>query len=177
MQIDLAKYDASELVELLLHKNLLSQLDGLLSVLDERECRIIHARYGLNGEDPKTLEEVGQEFGITRERIRQLQNIALKKLRRALKKRGVRHEVLNAKFHEKEAPITDYGGLRQAEIVELRFFAGMTVAEVADYLGVSKRTVESDWTAARTWLARVWSARTAMAKAFDVPECRGMKSL
>lgn len=41
---------------------------------------------------------------------------------------------------------------RQAEIVELRFFAGMTVAEVAEHLGVSKRTVESDWTAAREWL-------------------------
>jgi RNA polymerase sigma factor (TIGR02999 family) len=41
---------------------------------------------------------------------------------------------------------------RQAEIVELRFFAGMTVAEVADYLGVSKRTVEGDWTEARDWL-------------------------
>jgi RNA polymerase sigma-70 factor (ECF subfamily) len=41
---------------------------------------------------------------------------------------------------------------RQADIVELRFFSGMTVAEVADHLGVSKRTVESDWTAAREWL-------------------------
>ena len=41
---------------------------------------------------------------------------------------------------------------RQAEIVELRFFAGMTVAEVADYLGVSKRTVEGDWAEARDWL-------------------------
>ena len=64
-----------------------NQLDGLLSVLDERERRIIDARFGLNGEKPKTLEEVGQEFGVTRERIRQLQNIALKKLRRALQKR------------------------------------------------------------------------------------------
>jgi RNA polymerase sigma factor (TIGR02999 family) len=41
---------------------------------------------------------------------------------------------------------------RQAQIVELRFYAGMTVAEVADYLGVSKRTVEGDWTEAREWL-------------------------
>ena len=39
------------------------------------------------GQKPKTLEEVGQEFGVTRERIRQLQNIALKKLRRALQKK------------------------------------------------------------------------------------------
>jgi RNA polymerase primary sigma factor len=73
--------------ELLSHKNMHLQLDGLLEVLDERELKIIEARFGLNGKKPRTLEEVGQEFGVTRERIRQLQNIALKKLRRALQKR------------------------------------------------------------------------------------------
>jgi RNA polymerase sigma factor (TIGR02999 family) len=41
---------------------------------------------------------------------------------------------------------------RQARVVELRYFAGMTVEEVAQFLGVSKRTVESDWAAAREWL-------------------------
>ena len=65
----------------------LSQLDGLLTVLDERERKIIDARFGLAGQKPRTLEEVGQEFGVTRERIRQLQNIALRKLRRALQKK------------------------------------------------------------------------------------------
>ena len=43
---------------------------------------------------------------------------------------------------------------RQARIVELRFFGGLTVAEVAEVLGVSKRTVESDWTMVRAWLRR-----------------------
>ena len=43
---------------------------------------------------------------------------------------------------------------RQAKIVELRFFGGLTVDEVAENLGVSKRTVESDWTLARAWLLR-----------------------
>jgi RNA polymerase sigma factor (TIGR02999 family) len=43
---------------------------------------------------------------------------------------------------------------RQARIVELRFFGGLTVEEVADLLGVSKRTVEGDWTLARAWLLR-----------------------
>ncbi|MGD0462603.1 MAG: sigma-70 family RNA polymerase sigma factor [Tepidisphaeraceae bacterium] len=43
---------------------------------------------------------------------------------------------------------------RQAEIVEMRFFAGMNVEEVAQALGVSKRTVEGDWTMARAWLMR-----------------------
>jgi hypothetical protein len=44
-------------------------------------------RFGLDGSRPKTLEEVGRKFGITRERIRQLQNIALAKLRAALSKK------------------------------------------------------------------------------------------
>ncbi len=74
-------------LELLSHKNMHMQLDGLLEVLDERERKIVDARFGLGGQKPKTLEEVGQEFGVTRERIRQLQNIALKKLRRALQKK------------------------------------------------------------------------------------------
>jgi len=56
-------------------------------VLDDRERKIILMRFGLDGGKPKTLEEVGKKFGVTRERIRQLQNIALAKLRRALAKR------------------------------------------------------------------------------------------
>jgi RNA polymerase primary sigma factor len=59
----------------------------LLDVLDERERTIIEKRFWLGGKKPMTLDEVGQEFGVTRERIRQLQNIALKKLRRALEKK------------------------------------------------------------------------------------------
>jgi RNA polymerase sigma factor (TIGR02999 family) len=43
---------------------------------------------------------------------------------------------------------------RQATIVELRFFGGMSVAEVAEVLGISKRTVESEWTMVRAWLRR-----------------------
>jgi RNA polymerase sigma-70 factor, ECF subfamily len=43
---------------------------------------------------------------------------------------------------------------RQAKVVELRFFGGLSVEEVAEALGVSKRTVEGDWTFARAWLAR-----------------------
>lgn len=47
---------------------------------------------------------------------------------------------------------------RQARIVELRFFGGLQVAEIADLLEVSKRTVEGDWTHARAWLRRELSA-------------------
>lgn len=65
---------------------LIDHLDGLLGELDERERRIIDLRFGLNGRRSRTLVEVGQEFGVTRERIRQLQNVALAKMRRALER-------------------------------------------------------------------------------------------
>src|SRR5437763_6500468 len=70
--------------ELLRDKDLLGEVDGLLETLDPRERKIISQRFGLDGGQPKTLEDVGKDFGITRERIRQLQNIALAKLRHAL---------------------------------------------------------------------------------------------
>ncbi len=68
-------------------KNMQEELTDLLGVLDARERKIINSRFGLDGGKARTLEEVGQKFGVTRERIRQLQNIALAKLRRALRKR------------------------------------------------------------------------------------------
>ena len=81
--------------ELLRDKNLLGEVDGLLEVLDPRERKIISQRFGLDGAEPKTLEDVGKDFGITRERIRQLQNVALAKLRRALTRQ---EEVLKTEF-------------------------------------------------------------------------------
>jgi RNA polymerase primary sigma factor len=79
--------------ELLRDKNMQEEVGDLLTVLDEREKRIIFARFGLDGGKAKTLEEVGRKFGVTRERIRQLQNIALSKLRRALQKKEKPSEV------------------------------------------------------------------------------------
>jgi len=73
--------------EQLRDQNLRDEVTDLISVLDEREKKIIFSRFGLDGGKPKTLEEVGRKFGVTRERIRQLQNIALMKLRRALQKK------------------------------------------------------------------------------------------
>jgi RNA polymerase primary sigma factor len=70
-------------------KNMHSQLDDLLDNLDERETRIIGARFGLDGQKPLTLEEIGVEFGVTRERIRQLQNVALTKMRKSLRKKDL----------------------------------------------------------------------------------------
>jgi hypothetical protein len=51
-----------------------------------REAIILRARFGLDGGPQKTLEEVGQKFGVTRERVRQIQNIALKKLRKMIER-------------------------------------------------------------------------------------------
>lgn len=73
--------------EALDNKNMYGELGDLLDNLDEREHRIIDARFGLDGGNPMTLEEVGVEFGVTRERIRQLQNIALEKMRKALSRK------------------------------------------------------------------------------------------
>lgn len=50
---------------------------------------------------------------------------------------------------------------RQAQILELRFFAGLTVREVAEVLGISKRMVEAEWTHARVWLRRELERGTA----------------
>ena len=56
----------------------------LLDKLDVRERRILEMRFGLKGSRPLTLEEVSQEIGRTRERVRQIQNQALTKLKQLL---------------------------------------------------------------------------------------------
>jgi RNA polymerase primary sigma factor len=78
---------AEDPFETLRDKDLREEVGELLDVLDDRERRILNQRFGLDGQKPKTLEEVGEKFGVTRERIRQLQNIALSKLRKALGKK------------------------------------------------------------------------------------------
>lgn len=65
-------------------KTMLDDLNRMIDTLDPREAEIIRLRFGLNGDKPKTLEEVGELFDITRERVRQLQNIALTRMRKAL---------------------------------------------------------------------------------------------
>ena len=56
-------------------------LQRVLGTLSPRERRVLELRYGLNGEHPRTLDEVGRTFNVTRERIRQIENQSLKKLR------------------------------------------------------------------------------------------------
>jgi len=56
-------------------------LRSILSALSERERRVLELRYGLDGQQPRTLDEVGRAFNVTRERIRQIEHQGLKKLR------------------------------------------------------------------------------------------------
>jgi len=59
----------------------LRQLVDLLENIDEREAKILKLRYGLDGEDPMTLKEIGARIGLTRERVRQIEHETLRKLR------------------------------------------------------------------------------------------------
>ena len=72
--------------ELLRDKTLRQEVRDIIEELDPREAEILMMRFGLDGSKPRTLEEVGQKFKVTRERVRQIQNIALTKLRRLMDK-------------------------------------------------------------------------------------------
>ncbi len=74
-------------------ENLKKTVMELLPALDARERKILALRFGLEGNEEMTLEEIGKRFHVTRERIRQLQNIALRKVRRALEKKEKRQLV------------------------------------------------------------------------------------
>jgi RNA polymerase primary sigma factor len=72
--------------EQLEEKTVTRMLQEMVKTLDPREATILRSRFGLDGGPERTLEEVGEKFGVTRERVRQIQNIALKKLRRMIEK-------------------------------------------------------------------------------------------
>jgi RNA polymerase primary sigma factor len=72
--------------EQLEEKTVTSMLQEMVDTLEPRESMILRYRFGLDGGTEKTLEDVGVKFGVTRERVRQIQNIALRKLRRKIEK-------------------------------------------------------------------------------------------
>ena len=64
--------------------NMSTLLHVLIRLLPDREVEILTRRLSLDGNETGTLEEIGQQFGVTRERVRQLQNAALAKLRQKI---------------------------------------------------------------------------------------------
>lgn len=69
---------------------LAEKIEEVLSTLTPREARILRLRFGLGGGRSHTLEEVGQKFGLTRERIRQIEGRALRRLRHPRRSRQLR---------------------------------------------------------------------------------------
>lgn len=79
----------SDPVELLQDSDLSMNLDGWLDELSEKQREVVARRFGLRGHETSTLEEVGREIGLTRERVRQIQVEALRRLRDILEKQGL----------------------------------------------------------------------------------------
>ena len=77
----LENHDAPNPVEKLMRQSLEAEIERALSFLDEREAEVIRLSYGLNGRSSLSLDEISQHFDLTRERIRQIKEKALKRLR------------------------------------------------------------------------------------------------
>lgn len=84
----------SDPVMLLQESNLNESLDHWLSELTEKQREVVARRFGLRGFETSTLEQVGREIGLTRERVRQIQVEALKRLRDILERQGLNGEAL-----------------------------------------------------------------------------------
>jgi RNA polymerase nonessential primary-like sigma factor len=85
----LADHNTEGPAKVLEEKNIRNQLEECLSMLNEKQRSILLRRFGLRGFEEATLEEVGVEVGLTRERVRQIQVEALKLLRSIMEERGI----------------------------------------------------------------------------------------
>lgn len=77
----IADYNTADPISNCEHQDMVKAVDKVLGTLSQREADILRLRFGLNGEAPLTLEEVGQKYNLTKERIRQIEVKALQKLR------------------------------------------------------------------------------------------------
>ena len=105
--------------EQLQSKSLIGDVNIVLAMLDPREADIIRLRFGLEGRDPLTLEQVGAKIGVTRERVRQLQEQALRQLRKEMatfEKQRTSEEIKEEQRIEERGRILK-GILQQANII------------------------------------------------------------
>jgi len=91
MIADQASEEPDDLVQ---DNAIIQSVDAWLDELDDKQQEVIVRRFGLHGYQRSTLEEVGAELGVTRERVRQIQMDALKRLRRILESKGLSGDVL-----------------------------------------------------------------------------------
>ena len=90
----LADEDAEDPAEQLAHREVEALVATWVGELDERQREVIEFRYGLNGREPRTLERIADDLGLTRERVRQIQFETLNKLRRAIARAGLEPDAL-----------------------------------------------------------------------------------
>lgn len=86
----LSNYDTEEVEEDIVKDFLEKEIISLMEKLPEKERKVLELRYGLNREEPKTLREIGEILNISRERVRQLESRALRKLRSFAMKRHLK---------------------------------------------------------------------------------------
>ena len=91
--------------------NPLQTIDVLLSRLTEKEKDVVKRRFGLSAEKKETLEEIGQHYGITRERVRQIENLSIKKLKEL---QELKDEILTAEKVTVQL-LEQYGGVMEEE--------------------------------------------------------------
>ena len=88
--LDMIEDDKFQLpLEMMEEEARLQQIKALLGTLDKKEQAVIAMRFGLNQDESDTLETIGERFGVTRERIRQIEAKAMEKIRKILKKQNV----------------------------------------------------------------------------------------
>ncbi len=80
---------------LLQNSDVKEHIDTWLSLLSDKQCAVVERRFGLHGSEVSTLEEIGNELGVTRERVRQIQIEAIKRLRQILQREGFSLDTLN----------------------------------------------------------------------------------
>ncbi len=86
----LTKHGTADVEENIIQEVLEREVYDLLEKLPEKERKVIELRFGLSGEEPKTLREIGEALGVSRERVRQLETRALRKLRSLAMKRHLK---------------------------------------------------------------------------------------